>query len=211
MTSVDLLFPLRGQTLPADHGYALYAALSRTLPALHQSTSKVLVAPISGVKEQPGVLRLSPDHAKLRLRLASDDIPMALPLAGKSLDVDGHPLQLGVPHVTGVIAAPTIRSRLVVIKGFAEPDSFLEAARRQLAALEIASIPAIPLLTAGPRSGLPSRKVLSIKGKRVVGFSLIVEGLSAAESIRLQEHGLGGRPKMGCGFFLPWVGERNRP
>jgi len=27
--------------------------------------------------------------------------------------------------------------------------------------------------------------------------------LSADDSIRLQEHGLGGRTRMGCGFFLP--------
>ncbi len=32
---VDLCFPVLGQTLPSDHGYALYAALSRVLPALH--------------------------------------------------------------------------------------------------------------------------------------------------------------------------------
>ena len=45
--------------------------------------------------------------------------------------------------------------------------------------------------------------MVRVKGKAVVGYSLIVSGLTAAESVRLQEHGLGGRTRMGCGFFLP--------
>ncbi len=35
-TWIDLAFPLRGETLPLDHGYALFAASSRVVPALHQ-------------------------------------------------------------------------------------------------------------------------------------------------------------------------------
>ena len=37
----------------------------------------------------------------------------------------------------------------------------------------------------------------------IVGYSLVVEGLSAVESMLLQERGLGGRTRMGCGFFMP--------
>jgi CRISPR-associated protein Cas6 len=48
--------------------------------------------------------------------------------------------------------------------------------------------------------------VLRIKEKRVVGFPLRVTGLTAEESITLQEQGLGGRSKMGCGFFMPTRG-----
>jgi CRISPR-associated protein Cas6 len=44
---------------------------------------------------------------------------------------------------------------------------------------------------------------LRIHGKRIVGFSVIIQGLTAEESMKLQEHGLGGRGKMGCGFFVP--------
>ena len=32
---VDLAFRVLGERVPIDHGYALYAALSKTLPALH--------------------------------------------------------------------------------------------------------------------------------------------------------------------------------
>jgi hypothetical protein len=34
--------------------------------------------------------------------------------------------------------------------------------------------------------------------------------LNAAESLRLQEHGLGGRRKMGCGVFAPVRGSEKQ-
>ena len=37
----------------------------------------------------------------------------------------------------------------------------------------------------------------------MIGYALRVFGLTAEESIRLQEEGLGGRRRMGCGVFLP--------
>ena len=46
--------------------------------------------------------------------------------------------------------------------------------------------------------------MLRIKGKRVIGYALQVAGLTAEESVRLQELGLGGRTRMGCGFFVPY-------
>jgi CRISPR-associated protein Cas6 len=54
----------------------------------------------------------------------------------------------------------------------------------------------------GPRAGQPRRHVIRIHGKAIVGFSVLVQGLTAEESIRLQEEGIGGRGKMGCGFFV---------
>lgn len=48
------------------------------------------------------------------------------------------------------------------------------------------------------------RRTFCIHGRQVVGYSMMVNELTAEESIALQEHGLGGRRKMGCGFFEPW-------
>ena len=42
-----------------------------------------------------------------------------------------------------------------------------------------------------------------IRGKTIVGFSVIVHGLTEEGSVKLQEEGIGGRGKMGCGFFVP--------
>jgi CRISPR-associated protein Cas6 len=55
----------------------------------------------------------------------------------------------------------------------------------------------------GERAGEPKRRVVRIKGVAITGYSLLVTELSAADSIKLQESGLGGRRHLGCGFFVP--------
>jgi len=54
--------------------------------------------------------------------------------------------------------------------------------------------------------GLGRRRVMRIKDKTIVGFQVVVAELTAEESITLQEHGLGGRRRMGCGIFVPLRG-----
>ena len=49
---------------------------------------------------------------------------------------------------------------------------------------------------------LDKRRTLRIKDKEVVGYEMLVETLSANESLALQEHGLGGRRQMGAGVFV---------
>jgi hypothetical protein len=37
MTIIDLAFPLQPAEVPRDHGYALYGALCRAVPELHEA------------------------------------------------------------------------------------------------------------------------------------------------------------------------------
>jgi CRISPR-associated protein Cas6 len=196
------MFPVIGNELPADHSYPLYSAVAGILPALHNGELGPAIASITGQFLGNGLFALN-DHSYLRIRLPSEQISAVLPLAGKALVIAGHRVRLGVPRVIALTPAPALIARLVTIKGFTEPGPFVEAARRQLDELKIAGGPGIPLITAGPRAGQPRRRILRIKDKRVVGFALQVTALTAEESITLQEHGLGGRRRMGCGFFLP--------
>jgi len=46
-----------------------------------------------------------------------------------------------------------------------------------------------------------------VHGKQVVGYPVLVSELTPEESILLQENGLGGRRKMGCGFFEAFNGD----
>ena len=54
------------------------------------------------------------------------------------------------------------------------------------------------------------RRIVRIKDKSVVGYAVRIAGLNDAESLRLQEHGLGGRRKMGCGVFVPVRGSEKQ-
>jgi len=202
MSVVDLVFPALGKSLPVNHGYALYGAVSRVLgPESHQVDGVGLFS-IGGQQTSPGQLQLMP-RSCLRVRTPLDCLPGLLSLSGRQLEIDGHSIRLGVPRTMGLIPAASLSARLVTIKGFAEPEPFLAAVQRQLDVLNVKGKPAIPLRCRGPHEGKPIRRILRIKDKKVVGFALLITELSAEESILLQEQGIGGRRHMGCGLFLP--------
>jgi CRISPR-associated protein Cas6 len=200
--TIDLAFAVVGSApLPVDHGYHLYAAISRALPAVHEPNG-IGIHPIRGRQIGDRQMQLC-DWSKLTIRIATERIAELLPLAGKQLNIAGRPLRIGVPQVYSLTPATALRSRLVTIKISAgddqpagPPDSaaFLAAARRQLGAL---SISAEAQLTIG------KRRTLRIKDKEVVGYELLVEALSPVDSLLLQSHGLGGRRHMGCGILVP--------
>jgi len=200
---IDVQFPVHGELLPTDHAYLLYAALSRVAPAFHSGDEGPRFAPINGDRAEKGMLRVFP-RSRLRLRLPADRIGELLPLAGRSLEVGGHRILLQAPIVTPLEPAPLLAARMVTYKHATDPVKFLEQSRQKLDELGIGGEPGIPLIGTGVRAGEPRRQVLRIKGRRVVGFALQVAGLTAEESVRLQEQGLGGRTRIGCGFFVPW-------
>jgi CRISPR-associated endonuclease/helicase Cas3 len=139
-------------------------------------------------------------------------LPLFLPLAGETLDVESHRVRIGTPRVEALVPASRVTSSLVLIKlarsigQTVEPEGFLRAARRQLIVLGISAEPAIPLVRRGPHAGEPRRRVLRVKDQTHAGYSMVVEALTAEESVRLQEAGIGGRRLMGCGLFMPQRG-----
>src|SRR5262249_25955071 len=90
MPMIELHFPVLGTALAADHGYALYSAVSRIVPALHTPNAGVLIGPIAGDYVGKGELRLDQPRSRLRLRLLPEQIGLVLPLSGKLLELDGH-------------------------------------------------------------------------------------------------------------------------
>ncbi len=215
MPVVDVFFRLQGGLIPADHGYLLFSALSAIIPELHGDNA-VGVHPISG--RLAGNRSLILTHSSfLTIRLPAERVSQFMQLAGKALSIGDSQVRTGVPHTRALLPSSTIHSRLVVIKGFMEPEPFLEAAYRQL---ETAGIRGQPRLkeqagVAKANAGLPTgshstflRRTIRIRDKEIVGFALEVQGLSPADSIALQEAGLGGRQRFGCGVFVPTPGQR---
>ncbi|HWT04013.1 MAG TPA: type I-MYXAN CRISPR-associated protein Cas6/Cmx6 [Pyrinomonadaceae bacterium] len=191
-------FPLQGRQLPADHGYALYSAITRALPALH-GQSWLGIELVSGVPWREGIIVLPARGAALRLRVPADRYGHLIPLAGRRLDIAGHALRLGITTARPLQPAPSLYARVVTIKKFTDPEPFLDAARRQLDALGITATLELPVND----EGQPRRRIITIRDKRVVGFSLAAHDLNDSDSLRLQTHGLGGRRSMGCGHFNP--------
>lgn len=225
MPYVDINFVVNGDEIPADHGYALYGAVSRVLPFLHAPASSdtegveqeslwksIGIHPINGVPA--GRRRIALNRAsRLRIRIPSEFVPTVLSLAGKRLDIDGSSLLVGVPSAVPLFPAPTLRCRLAVIKGHTDPDPFLQAARTQADKLGIGgTLSLIPRKSGASREGrfLDTegrspwiRRTLRIQDREVVGYAVTATGLTDEESVTLQAQGLGGRRRFGCGIFVP--------
>ncbi len=203
MTTVDLLFPVIGSRLPTDHNYALYSALSRWVPCLHDGSVEFGLAPVTGPYVGNGFLQVDHSQSRLRLRLSAADVPKVLPLAGKELGVMGRRIRLGAPQIQALHPAPLLIARMVAIKNATDPDTFLGSARRQLDELGIGGGLRVPEHRGRDGRAEPARRVLRIKTACIVGYSLLAERLKPDESLRLQESGLGGRRHLGCGVFVP--------
>jgi CRISPR-associated protein Cas6 len=193
---VDVAFEAKGTVFPLDHGYALYSALCRLLPKLHDSGSWG-VHLIRGSKSAVGTLKVEA-RSLVRLRLPSTALHETVPLVGATLQLGEHSLTLGGMRVFPLGPSPALRAPLVIIKNHMEPESFLNAAREQLTHLRGLDQPVEKI---GVVVG--QRRVMKIGQHTVVGFALGLDGLSVDSSIAIQAQGIGGRRHMGAGLFLP--------
>jgi CRISPR-associated protein Cas6 len=201
---VELCFGVTGQTLPADHGYGLYSAISKVCPTLHERAS-ISIQTITGMPDRRGKIYLTKERSALRIRLPYDPelISRSLTLAGRQLTIGSHRISLGIPQFFALQPAESLRARIVVIKGFQEAEPFLEAVKYKLSLLDIRGNVSIPT----NEKGECDRKTIKVKTFTVVGFGVVVTDLSAEDSIKLQVAGAGGKHRMGCGIFVPVGGE----
>lgn len=190
---IDLCFQVLGKTIPVDHGFALHGAVSDVLPHFHEDQAVGLKL-IRGRYIGDGVLDISP-HSELVLRLTVGRIPEYIQLAGKQLQVFGQNLTVGVPKTKALIPVVALYSHLVTTRNGDAQERFEMEIARQMGNLNIQG-----------SFSVGERKTFRVHGKQVVGYTLLVSELNVEESISLQENGLGGRRKMGCGFFEPFEG-----
>jgi CRISPR-associated protein Cas6 len=211
MNFLELQFELRGKTLPSDHGYALYSAVKRLLQEREDDESipkdlpaDIHLSSIPGIAIESGVIYLS-QRSRFRLRCPADRVQIWYRLLQNQVfDIRGHLIRLVQPKILLPEPSECLIARLVTFKldtiaNADLPFYFRESCQKGLEKIEVngnASISSKP-------NGDLSRKVLQIKGKKVVGYGVMVEGLSDEDSIKLQCLGLGGRKHFGCGWFYP--------
>jgi len=203
MMYCDISFPIRGVTLPRDHGYMLYGALSRVIPEIH-SARWIAVHGIGGRRLDPETLVLQ-RGSSLRLRIPIDKIKDVLPLVGQIIDLAGRQLLIGAPSVLPLQPAAALDARLVVIRltdgvktaggGFSPSEfeaRFTAEAARQLDELGVTGAVSIH-----------GRAAITVAGRRIIGCAIRVRSLRPEHSMVLQIHGIGGKRVMGCGIFRP--------
>jgi CRISPR-associated protein Cas6 len=186
---IDLVFPLVGRTLPRDHREALANALSLRAPGWADSSGAGLhdVNVVAGTASHA----LLSQRARLMLRVRREQLDSLVLLEDARLDVEGHALRLGRASVRELLPHTTLYAHFVTTT---EGDelAFLATVERELDALGVQG-----------RTICGRRQVIRLAGEDLAGFSLMIDGLSAGDSLAILEVGLGRHRRLGGGLFIP--------
>ena len=200
---VDVAFSLTGERVPAEHGYALFAAMCRIIDDLH-GASWLSVHPIPGEPNSDGTLTLRPDELALRLRVDPAYIDRVLPMAGATLSIEGYVVTVGTSRVLPLEPVAELGAWMVALKDRAYRQEFEAYLRRRLDVVGVRAAVEIPApMGAAAGEHTDGRRVLHIRQQTIVGYPVILRGLSAEDSLRVQGLGIGGRQRFGCGVFAP--------
>lgn len=188
MRMVDVAFEVRCERLPRDYGYSLFRALADQLDWLEADASAG-VHPLHGTASADGSLFLG-RRARLMLRLSPERAEQALALSGARLEL-GSGLDIGASRLRELMPYATVYSHFVST-GTADETEFLGHAAAQLKA---AGLPESMIAGKAHTARTPEGEVR--------GFSLLLHGLTPAQSLAVQESGIGQGRKIGCGIFVP--------
>lgn len=188
---VDVVFSLEEGSFPDDHAAALSLAVRRALPWFDDEPEAGIL-PLSGLAHGNNGLCFVGRRSRLALRLPIHRSASADSLAGARLDLDGAMLTLGKSSVRPLLPARGVVYSHLVSVGADDEIEFLARCRALLAGRGLA-----PQLISGKAHELRMAQGV------VRGFSLMLHGLAAAESLAVQESGLGTHRALGCGLFIP--------
>ncbi len=199
---VQVDFPLlKGDRLSSLHAYSVYSALRKLEPWL-ENNPIVSINSIAGIKLHNKQIETH-CNSKLQMRVPISFASRLYALAGKRLSIGQGSICLQAPTITPVYPKRNLYSRIVTIKlrelgKYLEltPEQLLVAAQRELKILGIQAELSLAL-----KQGKPRRGVIKIKEQFITGYAVEVEQLNEADSLKLQQFGLGGRSKMGGGWF----------
>jgi CRISPR-associated protein Cas6 len=192
---VDVSFALDfddGASLPLAHRDLLASEVEAALPWLGDARAG---EPDAGVhrlnlaaesKQQVLLSR----RTRLVLRVPRERAACARALAGATLRPGPARLRVGEARVRELVPWGTLYAHCVSVpEGRSEVD-FLHDVQEALHALQ------------APGRAICGR-AQALEGGRLCGFSLMVDGLSATQALRLMERGMGPHRRLGCGLFVP--------
>jgi CRISPR-associated protein Cas6 len=186
---LDVSFPLKGKTLPRDHAEDLLAALCVHFSWLRSDpgTGIHAIKLVQGLDE-PALLS---QRTRLTLRVMAERAEELQALGDFALDIAGHSLQLGSAQARELLPHGTLYAYKVAADSVDEV-AFMAGIANELAALDTTGVHICG-----------KRQQMQIAGQTQQTFSLMLHGLSPAQSLRVQAHGLGPHRLLGCGLFVP--------
>lgn len=190
-TMIDVVFPLLGHCLARDHRLALADAIEVAAP-VWAGLPRAGIHPIHLVANS-GEPALLSQRARLVLRVPRNSVDLVEDsLADRELDVDGHRVKLGMPHRRGLLPHNTLYAHFVAVDHGEDEGDFLAAINAELDAL-------------GARCHRVCGRRQHYRGREatLVGYSLMLHGLAAGDSLRVLEAGIGRHRRLGAGVFVP--------
>lgn len=185
---LDLAFALNGRAVADDYAELLWSGLHAALPWLEDDPAAG-VHPLYGTSPGQGEQYLS-RRSRLMLRLGAANAARARALCGMRLEL-GSTVEVGAATVRLLAPARVLYSPFVDV-GACEEQAFLAECGRLLAALGIEA-----------KTVAGKARAMTVAGKRLEGYSLMLYGMDADASLRLQHGGLGSGRKFCCGIFVP--------
>lgn len=188
---VDLAFPVsaaRGCQIASDYALMLAENVSRLLPWWSMEPNAG-VHPLKGLSACGGAWLIG-GRAHLTLRVPESRVADCEQLAGREIDLDGK-LNLGAPSARSLLAHPVVYSSCVST-GFDDEADFVKFVRDALSGHGISG-----------QEIVGKQSMLRADCGMVVGYSLMVAGLSPIDSVAIQTVGLGRHRSLGCGIFVP--------
>lgn len=187
--SVDLAFALQGRTLARNHALALRDALCAVWPAL-------ALTPQAGIHPLKLVAGAGPQawlaaRTRLLLRVPPTLAQQMIETGPVELQVGEDSLRLDAPHIRPLLPHTTLYAYHVVSD---------DADETKLGNLVDATL---------AQWGVHAQRVCGQYHQRPLAqqtlhaFSLMLHGLNPADSLRVQQHGLGPHRLLGCGLFVP--------
>lgn len=187
---VDLAFPVQGRTLPCDHRELLAQALVGRLPWLGTECGSGVHR--LNVSAGGGPRALLSGRTRLTLRVPRERADaVAAALTGQTLPLGEDRLQLGRPQLRELMPYRTLYAHFVAAANDDEAV-FLAMVDDELRALGVAC-----------RLVCGRRHEHRYEGASLTGFSLMLDGLTRDDALRVLQTGLGALRPMGCGLFVP--------
>ena len=185
---IEYAYAVSGTSLGHDYPRGLYEALRALAPWLDDEPLAA-VHPLRGLTPC-GKALLVGGRTRLTLRVPESCSDACEVLQERTLALP-TPLRLGRASRRSLLAHPVLHAKLVVT-GADDESSFLADVEGALAGLALDCE-----VIVGRRGELVSGD------ERIIGFSLMLHGLSAEDSLTAQAHGIGLHRKLGCGVFVP--------
>lgn len=196
-TIQDLAFNIHSKILPIDHAYLLSQAVLEHLPWLEEVGGGIFDISVSdgnGWEQNKDGFYYPSKRSKLILRLPKTHLDQALVLVDKTLLLGDYEVKVVKALKPKLLSdMPVVFAKGVVCNENMSENDFLQQCYEALSDLDIK----VKKMLAGLDHTLQTDQ------GAVYTKSLMIADLGKAESVRIQEQGLGPLRTLGCGLFLP--------